>query len=140
MDWFQITLYTRALINVIKRTKNEINIWNLSKIIISLHPEPIQKCSGQIFSYVEYCTKNVHHHFVSLFLLILTPNIFISLQSSHFKIHIDIHPSNMGEKLVYYHLYHEEASFYLQVYTQLFNRNFLIFNTNKIFIHLGLRS
>ena len=33
----------------------------------------------------------------------------------------------MGEELVYYHFYHEEASFYMEVCPQLFNRPFIIF-------------
>ena len=49
-------------------------------------------------------------------------------------------PSETGEKLVYYHLYHEEESFYLGVFLQIINGMFLIFNTNKIFIHLSLSS
>ena len=46
----------------------------------------------------------------------------------------------MGEKLAYYYLYHKEESFYLDLCLQLFNRTFLIFNTNTIFIHLSLSS
>ena len=44
----------------------------------------------------------------------------------------------MGVKLLYYHLYHEEASFYLDVCLKLFNGNFIIFNKNTIFINLSL--
>ena len=36
-------------------------------------------------------------------------------------------PSKTGEELVYHYLFHEEASFYLELHNQLFNRPFTIF-------------
>ena len=45
---------------------------------------------------------------------------------SHFNIHIGIHPSKTGMKLVYYYLYDEEASPPLDVCTHPFNKNFLL--------------
>ena len=53
-----------------------------------------------------------------------------------FQIHLGIHPGNMGDKLVYYYLYHKEEKFHLDICPQPFNRNFLILYTNTIFIHL----
>ena len=76
-----------------------------------------------------------------LFLVWFQPKSIMYLFIEHlFELNIGIHPSNTGEKLVYYHLYPEEASFYLGVCIQLFNRPFLVINTNTIFIHLGLIS
>ena len=46
----------------------------------------------------------------------------------------------MDEKLVCYHLYYEEASCYMEVCIQLFNKPVLIFNENTIFIHMSLSS
>ena len=45
----------------------------------------------------------------------------------------------MGDKLVYYYLYNEEASFTLGICTHLFNRLFIII-IKKTFIHLSLSS
>ena len=53
-------------------------------------------------------------------------NMFITLWSSHFFPHLGTHPSKMGEELLYDHLYHEEALFYLDVRPQLFIRPFII--------------
>ena len=39
------------------------------------------------------------------------------------------HPSKTGEELSYYHLYHEEAQYYLEVHPRLFNRTFIIFSS-----------
>ena len=48
--------------------------------------------------------------FCQFFGLVPTQKIFI------FYLHLGIQPSKTGEKLVYYHLYYEEASFYLYVF------------------------
>ena len=43
-----------------------------------------------------------------------------------FFFHLVRHPSNTGDYLVYCNLYHEEASFYLDVCVQLLNQCFII--------------
>ena len=45
----------------------------------------------------------------------------------NFPLDISTHPSETDEELLYYRLYHEEAPFYPDVCTQLFNRTFIIF-------------
>ena len=47
-----------------------------------------------------------------------------------FKIHLGIHPSKTGEKLVYY-LYDEKSSFPMGVFTLPLNRPFIIFILTK---------
>ena len=49
------------------------------------------------------------------------PKIYLSLDRAlNFQIHLGIHPKKTGEKLVYYYLYYEEASFFLGFCTHLF--------------------
>ena len=65
----------------------------------------------------------MHHRFVSFILdLVLNPKKHLYLYRALIFLHIVTQPSNTGEELVYDHLYHEEASFYLVVRPQLFNR------------------
>ena len=67
-----------------------------------------------------------------------SPRTYLSLHGDlNFRIHIGIHPSNTGDKLVYYYLYHEEAPFPLKVCPQPFKYVFSYFYTNTIFIHLS---
>ena len=61
----------------------------------------------------------MHRRFVSFFWFGSNPQKQLSLcRSLILKIHIGIHLIKAGDKLVYYHLYHEEASF---TWTSVFN-------------------
>ena len=83
----------------------------------------------------------MHNRFVSFFWFGSNPKKYLSVcRALVFWLRIDIHLRKMGEKVLYYYLYHEEAPFYLGVYFQLFDRSFLSFNTSTIFIHLSLSS
>ena len=53
--------------------------------------------------------------------------IIISCKNSLFLLNLGTHHSRMGAELLYNYLYYEEAQFYLDVHTQLFNRPFVIF-------------
>ena len=129
-------LYTRVVVNITKLIKKHpflgtcfsLNIWIKQDKIIPLHPDPFQKCSGYFFSCVDYCMSNAHHSSVS-FCFFFNPKTIIFVDLSYY-LYIGIHPSNTGEKLVYYHLSHEEASFYLDACIQLFSRIFIIFEFN----------
>ena len=128
--------YTTAwlIVNIKKQMKKHqfcdahlsIDIW-IFKWIIPIHPAPFQNLSGLFFSYVEYCMSNVHRSFCICFGLVPTPKKYLSLgRALIFHINLDIHPSKMVLKLVYYYLYHSEASFHLYICTQLFNSTLLI--------------
>ena len=70
----------------------------------------------------------MHHPFVSFCLAWFQPNTKLSIcRALIILIDLGTHPSNMGEELLYYHLYHEDASFYMDVHPQMFNRPFIIF-------------
>ena len=53
--------------------------------------------------------------------------IYLFLYISFFSVYLGTHLNNIGEKLLYYHSYHEEASFYLYVCLQLSNSPFIVF-------------
>ena len=70
---------------------------------------------------------NVHHHFVSfLGSLVPTPKQLSICRALIFLFDFGTCPSKTDEELVYYDLYNEEASFYLDVFLQLFNWTFII--------------
>ena len=107
-----------VLVNITKRMENHpffgacfsINIWIF--LTSPLHPDLFQKCCVLIFLCVHYCMSTVQRSFVSFFGLVSTLKYYLSLcRSLLFKIHLGIHPTKMGDKLVYYYLHHEEASF-----------------------------
>ena len=109
----------------------------------------------KVSHYTQHPFKNVVEYFIlfytdiygetcitvlSVFLFGYNPKNIFLCRDLTFKLRLGIHLIKTSEKLVYYHLYHEEASFYLGVYIQLFNRPFIVFNKNTIFIQLSLSS
>ena len=55
-------------------------------------------------------------------------NKYSSLCGDHiFLLHFGTFPSKTGEAFIYYHLYHKESPFYLDLRTQLFNIPFVVF-------------
>ena len=98
-------------------------------LYIPLHPAPIQKFSGLYIFFNCRCWHiNVHHHFVSfLGSLVPTPKQLSICRALIFLFDFGTCPSKTDEELVYYDLYNEEASFYLDVFLQLFNWTFIFF-------------
>ena len=82
------------------------SIFGLKKI--PPHPEPIQKCSGILGK--KCWQRNTHAVLYFVFVLFQSKNIYIFLELS-ILLHLGTHLSNTGKELVYYHLYHLEASF-----------------------------
>ena len=73
--------------------------------------------------------------------LVSTPKYtYLLIELFIFQIHHCIHPITMGDKLVHYYSYHEEAQITLNVCTHLFKRVFSYFYTNTIFRQLILSS
>ena len=61
-------------------------------------------------------------------LFVFKPKTYLSLDRALIlHIRIGINPSRTGDKLVYYYLYHEEASIPKYLCPRPFNRPFLIF-------------
>ena len=59
--------------------------------------------------------SNVHHSLCSYFGLVLTQESYLSLGIALiFQINLGIHSKNLCPNLIYYYLYHEEASFHLE--------------------------
>ena len=83
-----------------------------------LHPAPIQLRSGMILKFYnvdrESCTT-----VLSVFLFVSNIKIYTTLYGTH--------PRKTGEESLYYYLYHEEASFYLDIRLQLYNRPFIVY-------------
>ena len=73
---------------------------------------------------------------MQFFCLVLTQKKSID-KHIDFRIHLYLHPSKTGLKLVYCYSYYVEASFSMDVYPLPFNRPFF---TNIIFGHLSLSS
>ena len=108
-----MTLYTRVLVNVTKWTKSTHLAMIVSPSIYdkiktsTLHPVPIQLRTDQIFE-ISMSMEKLAPPFCQSFWfgsdhgkkLYLVRALFILLN-------IGTHPGNMGEELVYYHLYHE---------------------------------
>ena len=88
---------------------------------------PFKNVVGWFFSYVDYFIRNMYRSSVIFFTLVPTQNKLSLCIDIIFYLHIGIHPSRMGYKLFYRHLYHEEACFYLDICLQLFNRPFYNF-------------
>ena len=123
---------TIVIVNVTKWMKKHpfcgaryfINIWNIK--ISPPQPAPIKKGSGVYILKSQYLRRNMHHRFVSLIWFGSNPKIYLSLWG-FFLLNLGTRLSKAGGKLSYYHLYHEEGSFYLEVFPRLFNRPFIVF-------------
>ena len=79
------------------------------------HPISFQKCRGFFFHIFIYCMNNMHRSFSSFFCFVPTQKSYLG-RAPTFHIHLDIHPSNTGLKLLYYYLYYVEASFPMEVW------------------------
>ena len=88
---------------------------------------PFKNAVGWGFKNNSKCWRiNVYHHFFSFLWFGFKQKKYLSLcRANIFWVYLSKHPSNMGEELVYDHLYHEEAYFYLDFLTQLFNSPFI---------------
>ena len=73
----------------------------------------------------------MHHRFVILGGgLVPTQNIYLSLcRDIIFLLCLGTNPNKTGKELLYYHLYHDEAPFYLDVSIQLSNMSFIVFKS-----------
>ena len=114
-----------------------INFWILKKSS-QLHTAPVQKCSVFLYKFPILTAKR-EPPFCQFFLVWLRSKTYLSIcRDLIFFLHIGTHPSKTGEDLVYYHLYHEEASFYLNVRSQLFNKplSFVYFKLTITYIDL----
>ena len=69
----------------------------------------------------------MHYCFVSFFVCLQPKKILSLSRALIFLLHFGTPMSKTGGELLYYYLYHEEASFYLDILTQLFGRNFINF-------------
>ena len=98
------------------------------KKISPLHPAPIQKwCGLYIFKYYQCWCKTCTDVLSVFWVFGSNPRTFIFLYNSNLFLCLGTQRSNTGEELVYYYVYHEEASFYLDVYPQLFNGKFIVY-------------
>ena len=126
---------TRVLVNFTKCMKKHsfcsarfsIIIWNYKKKF-PLHPAPIQKFN-EIYIYI--FTNNVDREmcttvFSVSFVFGSNPKQIISLQSSYFLLCLVPHQSKTAEESVHDHLYHEEASWYLDICLKQFNKTFIV--------------
>ena len=99
LHWFQTTLYTRVLLNVIKRMKKSPILLctflrqYLIFLISPLHPAPIWYVLGWFknisqcwFKNIFQCWQiNMHRRFVSFFLVPTKKHIFLFLELSYFR-------------------------------------------------------
>ena len=115
MGWLHTAMYTRLLINVTKQMKKS-PIWRCTflhqYLIIKKPTTPSNHFIAQwvdIFKF-QMSIGEMRTAPFSVFLFDSNPQFF-SLQSSHFLLHLGTHQSKTGLELIYYHLYHEEASF-----------------------------
>ena len=105
--------------------RSSINIW-FFKQLAQYTQHPFKNTVRYILKY-QWWRINMHHCFVGGFGLVQTPKLYYLFVEISFLLHLGTHRSNTGKVLENCHLYHEEASFYLDVRPQLFNRAFIIF-------------
>ena len=70
--------------------------------------------------------SNAHRSFSSFFWFQPQKYQYLVIDLN-FYIHLGIHLSKPGDKLVYCYLYNEEASFTIYLFSHLLNRPFIIF-------------
>ena len=90
------------------------SIFVLKKKITRYTQNPFKNIVGYLILFHSQCRqRNVHHHFV-IFWSGSNPKNYLSLCIPLiFLLHLGTYPSKTEKELLYYHLYHEEASFYL---------------------------
>ena len=89
--------------------------------ISPLHPAPIKLRSEMIkINKSPMFMEKSAPSFCQFFWFGSNPNIYLPFfRALIVLLHLGTHPSNTGEELLYYHLYHEEAPFSLDVCPQL---------------------
>ena len=70
------------------------------------------KLQWDIYFNSKFWQRNVYHRFISFFWFGSNPQKRSLCRALIVLLHFGTHPSKMGKELVYYHLYHEEASFF----------------------------
>ena len=101
------------------------SIFLILKNFKPMTPWTLTKFCALNFSYLDYCMSNVHRSFCSFFCS--NSKTYLSLGGAIiFQVHLGIHRSNTGDKLVYYS-YYVEISLPIDVYSRPFVWTLIIF-------------
>ena len=101
-----------------------INVWT-NKKLAQYNQHPLKNAVGYLIYFYSQCQWRKMHHCLSVFLVQFQPRIIIFPCRALFLFYLGTHPIKTGKEILYDHLYHEDAPFYMDVYTQLFNRHFI---------------